>query len=64
MLIYLMLQPKQSRKHTKLCISVNTKARFPLVELTTARVDGQWKPVIRQLGSLTRAVNLGSGNRA
>jgi len=34
-----------------------------LVE-TRARVDGQWKPVTRQLGPLTRAVNLDSGNRA
>jgi len=40
---------------------VQTKARFPLAELTgrqqwkrapvnTARVDGQWKPVTHQLG--------------
>ena len=30
----------------------------------TACVDGQWKPVTRQLGPLTRSVNSGSGNRA
>jgi len=29
-----------------------------------ARVDGLWKPVTRQLGPLTRAVNSGSGNLA
>jgi len=26
--------------------------------------DGKWKPVTRQLGPLTRAVESGSGNRA
>jgi len=35
--------------------SLTTQARFPLAVL--------WKPVTRQLGSLTRAVNSGSGNR-
>ena len=38
------------------------KAWFPLPELT-ARVDGEWKPVTRQLGPLTLAVNSASGNR-
>jgi len=36
----------------------------PSLPVNPARVDGQWKPVSRQLGPLTRAVNSGSGNRA
>ena len=36
---------------------------FMIPELT-ARVDGEWKPVTRQLGPLTLAVNSGCGNRA
>ena len=50
-----------------------TGDRFPL-PVNTGRVDGpstrlvetraQWKPVTRQLGPFTRAVNSGSGNRA
>ena len=44
-------------KHDMLTRAVLTGARFPLTELTA-------KPVTRQLGPLTRAVNSGIGNRA
>ena len=42
---------------------METGNRFPL-SVNTGRQLGEWKPVTRQLGPLTRAVNSGSGNRA